>query len=398
MSEYQYYEFVAIDHPLTPRQQAELRSLSSRARITAESFINEYHWGDLKGEPLDWMQRYFDAHVYSANWGSCRLLLRLPADAVDQAMLEACSRPSVSDVSSDFVDAFEANRVGKHCLIEWRFDDDSGSQQRFWSQSDGPGWMARLLPLRDELLRGDTRPLYLGWLARVRAEQLGDDDIEPPVPAGLAELTPAQQALAEFLELDPDWLIAAAAASPELTLTAEPEYDTWLPEQPEQELHACIRLLLEGRGREAERRVRSAYLAWEASRRPAPAITPRRRLGVIGQTASMACEQRHERERQALAEEEAERQAERDAQLAELAANPLSRWQQIDAQLQRGTGLAYDHALHLTQELADALHQDGREAEFRRGLARLLAGHGKRPAWVKRLEKAQLLRSTQTGE
>src|SRR5437879_11861367 len=39
MSKYQYYEFVAIDEPLTPKQMAELRSRSSRASITSTSFI-----------------------------------------------------------------------------------------------------------------------------------------------------------------------------------------------------------------------------------------------------------------------------------------------------------------------------------------------------------------------
>ena len=64
MSEYQYYEFVVVDRLLTPQQQAELRNQSSRATISSSSFVNEYHWGDLRGDPLDWMQRYFDAHVY----------------------------------------------------------------------------------------------------------------------------------------------------------------------------------------------------------------------------------------------------------------------------------------------------------------------------------------------
>jgi hypothetical protein len=35
MSEYQYYEFLALDRPLTEEQLTELRSLSSRAEITA---------------------------------------------------------------------------------------------------------------------------------------------------------------------------------------------------------------------------------------------------------------------------------------------------------------------------------------------------------------------------
>ena len=48
MSEYQYYEFIAIDEPLTPKQMAELRLRSSRASITSTSFVNEYHWGNRK--------------------------------------------------------------------------------------------------------------------------------------------------------------------------------------------------------------------------------------------------------------------------------------------------------------------------------------------------------------
>ena len=38
MSEYQYYEFVALDRPLTRAEQAELRELSTRATITSTRF------------------------------------------------------------------------------------------------------------------------------------------------------------------------------------------------------------------------------------------------------------------------------------------------------------------------------------------------------------------------
>jgi hypothetical protein len=45
VSEYQYYEFAAVERPLTTGEQGELRSLSSRADITATSFVNTYEWG-----------------------------------------------------------------------------------------------------------------------------------------------------------------------------------------------------------------------------------------------------------------------------------------------------------------------------------------------------------------
>jgi hypothetical protein len=41
MSEYQYYEFQAIDRPLSVKEMSELRSCSTRARITPTSFVND---------------------------------------------------------------------------------------------------------------------------------------------------------------------------------------------------------------------------------------------------------------------------------------------------------------------------------------------------------------------
>src|SRR3989337_1920962 len=78
MSEYQYYEFQAIDRPLTKDEMAELRELTTRATITPTRLQNVYQWGSFRGDPLRLMERYFDAFVYVANWGTHRLMLRLP--------------------------------------------------------------------------------------------------------------------------------------------------------------------------------------------------------------------------------------------------------------------------------------------------------------------------------
>lgn len=56
MSEYQYYEFRAIDQPLASRQIGELRAVSTRAKISASRFVNHYEWGDLKADPRVWME------------------------------------------------------------------------------------------------------------------------------------------------------------------------------------------------------------------------------------------------------------------------------------------------------------------------------------------------------
>src|SRR6266496_459420 len=83
MSEYQYYEFRAIDRPLNQDEMDELSDLSSRAEITPTSFTNTYSYGDFRGSPETLMDRYFDAFVYVANWGTRRLMFRIPRRFLD---------------------------------------------------------------------------------------------------------------------------------------------------------------------------------------------------------------------------------------------------------------------------------------------------------------------------
>lgn len=79
MSEYQYYEFQAIDRRLSDKEMQELRSHSTRAQITPTSFVNEYSFGSFKGNEDAWMDKYFDAFLYVANWGTHLFKLRLPS-------------------------------------------------------------------------------------------------------------------------------------------------------------------------------------------------------------------------------------------------------------------------------------------------------------------------------
>src|SRR5215218_11404573 len=109
MSEYQYYEFLAVDRPLTEREMRELRAVSSRAVITATRFTNHYEWGCFKGDPRAWMERYFDAFLYYANWGTHELMLRLPRRVLD---LATARRYCVSDEVS-------ASASGNHVILSF---------------------------------------------------------------------------------------------------------------------------------------------------------------------------------------------------------------------------------------------------------------------------------------
>ena len=70
MTEYQYYELRALDKRLTAEQQRRLRSLSSRAEISATRLANEYSYGEgAVGRPY---ARSLSAGVLRDSTSSCR--------------------------------------------------------------------------------------------------------------------------------------------------------------------------------------------------------------------------------------------------------------------------------------------------------------------------------------
>jgi hypothetical protein len=131
MSEYQYYEFIAIDKPLITQQMAELRSVSTRAKITATSFVNEYQWGDFKGNPKNWIAHYFDAFVYTANWGSCQFMLRVPLDCLSPETLQT--------FQIEMLGFFEIEQTATHWILDWH-NNESENYERF-DEYQGCNWM-----------------------------------------------------------------------------------------------------------------------------------------------------------------------------------------------------------------------------------------------------------------
>ena len=125
MSEYQYYEFQAIDRKLTAEDMQALRALSSRATITPASFVNQYNYGDFRGSPEALMEQYFDAHVYIANWGTHRLMLRLPRRFFDEKVLKAYGAGRLA----------QAKQKGEFVVLDWATGEDSRDGD--WEHGEG---------------------------------------------------------------------------------------------------------------------------------------------------------------------------------------------------------------------------------------------------------------------
>lgn len=382
MSEYQYYEFAAIDRPLTRAEMTELRAVSTRADITSAGFVNHYEWGGLKADPSDWIRRYFDAFVYTANWFSCRLVLRVPLATFRKAELKPFGTGHALNI--------EASKT--HWILDWSLDE-SENDERF-GMEDGRSWMRRLVPLRDELLRGDLRPLYLGWLAAAARGELDNDALEPEVPPALSALSPAQRALVEFLEIDPDMLAAAMAGSaraPRDAAAQAQRINAWLDEWKREEMAAVVKLMAQGKALEAERQVRSRHAAWLKSRRPqSVASAPQRSVGRLHELARSASGVRLEREAKERAEQEAQRRRLREDYLRLLMADVDQRWAAVDAQAQRGSASGYEQAVRALKDLAEGYELAASRKEFDRALRRLLVRHATRGALLRRLAEAGL--------
>ncbi len=199
MSEYQFVHFIAIDRPLDDEQLAFMKRQSTRATVTRREFTNEYHYGEFHGKTLEMMRRGFDLHVHFANYGIRTLMFRLP-DGFPGGM-ELLQPYLIEDT------------------LEWKLDKDGpGGVLTIHPEYDGGNWngyyhhledlLTELTPVREMLIRGDLRPLYIAWLVCAPFESP-----EPPAPAGLHSLPKSLQKLADFYEISPDLLHVAAEES-----------------------------------------------------------------------------------------------------------------------------------------------------------------------------------------
>ena len=341
MSEYQCDEFVALERPLTVTQMNELRAISTRAEISPTRFWNEYQWGDLKADPTKLIERYFDAHLYFTNWGAHRLMLRVPKVRVDMKSMKPY-----------FVGghATRLTSTGEHVVLDLTSETEDAEYDE---QSQGS--LAALSPLLAELMRGDLRPAYLAWLLAVHSEDMGDDAIEPPVPAGLAELTAAQEAMVEFLRIDIDLVAAAASGSAAPTDEAAP-FRRWLMGLSIRDKDAWLKRAAEDPGLALGGELLRAFRTTVRSTRAGK----RRTVGELRAGADVQRAQREKAEARSKKAKAAEESA-RHRHLAKLACDVDGAWVKLEKLIEAST---YDEAVKLAVDLRELAAGDKRNAAF----------------------------------
>lgn len=372
MSEHQYYEFEAVDRRLTPAQQAELRAISSRAEISSTRFVNVYNYGDFRGDPAALMGSHFDLHLYLANWGTRRLMVRLPREAVEEAALAAaldgCGRSSL-------------RRTGDRLILDLRRDPEEPDDG---FDRDDENWLPALAPLREAALGGDLRLAYLAWLSAVSDGEVDEGAVEPL--DGLGPLDSAMKTFAAFFSIDPDLLAAAAEragsiapprdAAAEIATLSPGEKDAWLVR-----LHAGEPGLAAALKARLRPRPKPADAAPTAPRRSAADLLARAEIlaAVRREAEARAAEQAR---RRAADEEERKRQL----RIRALASRGEFAWREVETEVERRSAPGYDRAASLLADLRALAERDGTVPAFAARLAGIRARHAAKRRFIERLD------------
>lgn len=343
-------------------------------RITATSFTNAYEWGDFKGDPATLMENWFDLHLYLANWGSRRLMIRLPKRLVDRHLLDAFLSQ---------VDCAELRVVGENLIL----DIDRGELE-FEDWDDGSGWLAALAPLRAEVLAGDLRLFYLLWLTAVGDDVFEGDEPEP-MP-GVGPMTGPLEAFAEFFGIDSDLVQAAAEqqAVPMPSAMPASAVDEIISTMPDPEKTAMLSRLFDGDphvAMELRAKVRDRMAVTGAPLVAARTVGDlRARALAIGITreqlaaAKVAAEQKRQT---------AEAEKARQARLSAIVRRGEDVWREVESEIERRNAGAYDKAASLLMDLRAVAEERGAMPDFEKRLRAIRDRHAGKARFIDRLAK-----------
>jgi hypothetical protein len=375
MSEYQYYEFQAVDHVLSDRQMRELRAISTRAVISRTSFSNHYTFGDLKADPRALLTRYFDASLYFANWMFVEVAFRYAKSAVDLASLRRYRAGQSLDIRVKGADVIVAL---------------SAEHEAFDPGDDAHGWLASVLPLRAAVAAGDERLLYWGWLLGVQQGDVPDGAREPVRPGELTALTPALEAFADIVGLDPDLKAAAMEGTSPLAEPPPEALERWIGGLDEREHVALLARAAGGDvtvGPALMRRFRQQSRPASPELPLRTAVQLRRRAAELEEARRQVVLARRAKEREAREQAEA---AERQRHLARVAKRQADAWRRVDALIATRQPHNYEAAVDLLGDLREIGRRRGREAEATERILALRRTHARKPSFLARLRRAGL--------
>jgi hypothetical protein len=391
MSEYQRYEFMTSDRPLTRKELDAVNNLSSHIEASSTHALIEYHWGDFKHDAIDVLHKFFDGYLYWANWGSPQLALRFPHGVLPANLLD----------SYDFDDFVTFSKHQDYDILDIQFGEMESPDN--WTEYE----LGSLIPIREELMEGDQRALYIAWLAVQEAigyydeEEEEEEDIEisaPPVPPAFGTLTEAQRALAELLQVSQELLVAAARHSSKAAPSKGDDFSAWIKLlSPDRHDDYLVRLAQNEPGL-SHLLVRELRELGKDKTKVAPSIAEHVTYATL-LTESKAIQEQLAREK--LEQERLARQRElerqrlaREHELQQIHEHQDTYWRQVDKSAERGSGAGYDEAVQMLIKLRDSASRFKEIPAFQARFHAWIQPHLRRATLLKRLQQHDFILPT----
>jgi hypothetical protein len=377
MSEYQYYEFQAIDKPLSEKDREVLRNISSRAQITSTSFVNEYNYGNFKGDPLKLVEKYFDAFLYVTNWGTHQLMLRIPRKLID---LDLASQYCIGD-------SWTIYEKGDYLI----FDFTSETEDYDWEE--GEGYLLPLISLRSDLIRGDYRCLYLAWLFCAQMDEIEDDEEEPPVPANLGNLNASLESFADFMRLDKDLIQVAAENSiaEQKSVQNDQKLKIWIGGLPNSEKDTIIFRLINDNdphiGNELLQRFRKTLSIKDTQKASRTVMKMLQKAEAYTKKKDRQIAEQKAKEK---ARKEKEAAIAREKHLNGLAGREKEIWKKMDTLILTKKPKDYDEAVRLLIDLKDLAKKTNTTSLFKSKLMAIRENHSRKSSFINRIDSANL--------
>jgi hypothetical protein len=245
-----------------------------------------------------------------------------------------------------------------------------------------------LIDLREELIQGDFRLLYLAWLKAaekaVAMEDIDEETLEPLVPAGLKKLSNAQKAYIKFVKIDND-MIAVASEQSEEKKNEVIAVEQWIERLSEEKRYEFLLRL--SRGEQNLSTIFNRYLHESATKNQSQNTEGK----IERRSISSLIEDAEDWHKQEDKKREAEYKLASKHRLELLAKNKNTVWEKVYKLIDETNANAYDRAVKQLKELHELSKYQGEEELFEQQIAKIQSTYPRRQSLLIKMRSVGLL-------
>ena len=274
-------------------------------------------------------------------------------------------------------DRIAVSEINDFVILEISLEDEEG-----FGWIEGEGNLSSLIGLRQEILQGDYRLLYLAWLKAISLDldDLDEEELEPPVPPGLGKLSSPLQAFIDAFELNEHRLKVATTASAAKPSISENSLKAAIKKLARSESDTFLLRLAKG----------EANLDFELRKRLSQMMEVIQDVSIGERTIRQLLESAEQEQKKSERRKEQEAEALRVRELEALALRETAAWEDVEALIQKGTSKSYDEVVPLLLKLRDLADYQNQRANFLTRLKQLHAQYSSRSGLKRRLLQANL--------